>query len=63
MSATPLSIYFMLVDLRDLPLQVTYGITEKEFVVVFLVKSEPKPCLDKTSSTENPAGAAGCDAC
>ena len=30
----------------------TYGITEKEFVVVFLVKSEPKPCLDKTSSTE-----------
>ena len=31
-----------------------YGITEKEFVVVFLVKSEPKPCLDKS-----PAGPAG----
>lgn len=31
-----------------------YGITEKEFVVVFLVKSEPKPCLDKS-----PAGPDG----
>lgn len=38
--------------LDDGALVSTYGITEKEFVVVFLVKSEPKPCLDKTSSTE-----------
>eukprot|EP00435_Cladocopium_sp_Y103_P053410 s2744_g17.t1 len=38
--------------LDDSALVSTYGITEKEFVVVFLTKSEPKPCLDKTSSTE-----------